>query len=97
MEAQVIANIGSFRAVILGNNTGKKKWSTLRLWLHFIKISSENWIGLENLNCASDAIKENYVANKKHLHLGHLTTMTPIKHVYVSYGFLQSEIHLPAV
>lgn len=61
METQVIANIGSSRAVILGNNTWReKRGGTLRPWLHFIKISSGDLIGLEKLNYSSDAIKENY-------------------------------------
>lgn len=59
MEAQLKANIGASGIVKLGINTGEKK-KTSRLRLHFIKISSGNRVGLENLKYSSTKIKENY-------------------------------------
>lgn len=60
MEAQLKANIGASGIVKLGINTGEKKKKTSRLRLHFIKISSGNRVGLENLKYSSTKIKENY-------------------------------------
>lgn len=72
-EAQLEASIGTSTVVKL-ETTREKKRSTSRPWLHFMKVSSGNGIGLENTKYSSNTIEENYETltkmseNKKYLH-----------------------------